>query len=212
MNYFYKNTEKFHYIALLLAFFLHAILSFWFFLNKSKPVILQQTIRVEMVSPSSQKQVKIEKKVNKKENVITSNNNKVETIKTETIKKEPTKSEDKNSKNSSEINSSGKIDKNATAKNSASSEPIFNASYLHNPTPSYPSYAKSKGFEGKVILEVLVSKSGNAEKVIISKSSGYTSLDNAAKESVEKWHFIPAYAGANAIAAKVLVPVEFKLN
>ncbi|MBM5782323.1 MAG: energy transducer TonB [Pelagibacterales bacterium] len=212
MNKIVKNDKKSHYIALFLAVFLHILITFWLLFKKSEPLVLQQAIRVEMVSPSSQKKVKKEIQSDKKENFITSKNNQTKNLETKNHKNKPKKLEEENSKNASEVNTSGKVDKNATAKNSAISDPIFNASYLYNPIPPYPSYARAKGFEGRVILEVLVSKNGTAKIVTISKSSGYDTLDSAAKDSVEKWRFVPAQKGLETIEAKVFVPIEFKLN
>ncbi len=212
MNKTLKNDRKSHYIALFLAVFLHISIIFWLLFRKSEPVVLQQAIMVEIVSPSSQRKVKKETESNKKENFIISKNNQIQNLEIKSHKNKPQKLEEENSKTSSEVNTSGKVDKNATAKNSAIIDPVFNASYLHNPVPTYPSYAKAKGFEGRVILEVLVTKNGTAKMVTISKSSGYTTLDNAAKDSVEKWRFIPAQKGLETVEAKVFVPIEFKLN
>ena len=206
----FKSDKKSHYIALLLTIFLHIILIFWLLFKKSQPIIMQQTIRVEMVAPSSYKEIKKQDNQKTKEDFIKVN--KAEDVNLGIAKKIAQKQEQQDYKNSSEVDSSGKVDKNATAKNSANSQPIFNASYLNNPAPLYPKYAKTKGYEGKVMLEVTVSKNGEAKDIRISHSSGYDSLDNAAKIAVAKWRFIPAYVGSEAVEARVLVPIEFKLN
>lgn len=115
-------------------------------------------------------------------------------------------------KESTERKTSGKETPDATALNSAISEPVFNATYLDNPAPIYPSSAKRDGIQGKVLLLVNVSAHGFAKDVRISESSGYSSLDNAAKNAVLSWKFVPARQYGKAIDAHVLVPIEFKLN
>lgn len=206
----FRNDKKSHYIALSLTIFLHIILIFWLVFKKSQPVIIQQTIRVEMVAPSSHKQIKKQNNQKTKEDFIKAH--KAKNINLGITKKIPQRQEKQDYKNSSEVNSSGEVDKNATTRNSANSQPIFNAAYLNNPTPAYPQYAKAKGYEGKVLLEVTVGKNGEAKDIKIRHSSGYDSLDNAAKNAVAKWRFIPAYIGSEPVEAKVFVPIEFKLN
>lgn len=90
--------------------------------------------------------------------------------------------------------------------------PKFGAAYLQNPAPDYPSLARRKGEQGRVLLQVLVSETGKAEKVQIDTGSGYSSLDQAALEAVRKWSFIPAKKGNRPVSAYVIVPVRFSLN
>lgn len=95
--------------------------------------------------------------------------------------------------------------------NSVQSEPVFNAQYLNNSAPEYPLQAKARNIQGKVILEVLVGKNGQALKVRIHSSSGSNLLDDSAIETVGKWQFIPAQKFGSSIEAVVLVPIEFKI-
>lgn len=90
--------------------------------------------------------------------------------------------------------------------------PNFNADYLKNPPPDYPTSARRQGQQGQVILRVLVNSSGTADQVEISKSSGVRVLDVAALEAVKQWRFIPARQGDQAVAAWVRVPLTFKLE
>ena len=90
--------------------------------------------------------------------------------------------------------------------------PKFGAAYLQNPAPEYPHLARRKSEQGRVLLQVLVSENGKAEKVQIDTSSGYSSLDQAALEAVRKWSFIPAKKGNRPVSAYVIVPVRFSLN
>ena len=91
--------------------------------------------------------------------------------------------------------------------------PNFIAAYLNNPSPQYPYLSKQRREEGTVVLKVLVNSSGNAATVVIERSSGYSRLDDAAVDVVQKrWRFVPAKQGDEAIAAWVLIPMIFKLK
>lgn len=90
--------------------------------------------------------------------------------------------------------------------------PRFGAAYLHNPAPSYPAVSRRVGEEGRVMLRVLVSKSGDAEQVQIESGSGFSRLDKAALDAVKKWRFIPAKRNNQPISAYVIVPIQFTLN
>ncbi len=93
-----------------------------------------------------------------------------------------------------------------------SSPPRFDAAYLQNPAPAYPSMSKRLGEAGKVLLRVRVSENGQAESVEIKHSSGFPRLDQAALNAVEKWRFVPAKQGDQTIAAWVQVPIHFNLE
>lgn len=91
-------------------------------------------------------------------------------------------------------------------------EPNYKANYAENPKPTYPSIARSRGWQGKVLLKVDVSVDGLSETVAVQQSSGHESLDEAAVEAVKKWKFIPAKRGDKAVASAVIVPIIFKLD
>ena len=90
--------------------------------------------------------------------------------------------------------------------------PSFNADYLKNPPPVYPSAARRQGQQGRAILRVLVNVNGMADQVEIRKGSGFGALDAAALEAVKQWRFIPARQGDQPVAAWVLVPITFTLE
>lgn len=91
-------------------------------------------------------------------------------------------------------------------------QPRFDADYLNNPKPAYPSMSKRLGEEGQVLLRVLVGQEGGAEQIEVLRSSGFTRLDDAARVAVSKWRFVPAKVGSNATQAWVQVPVTFELR
>lgn len=90
--------------------------------------------------------------------------------------------------------------------------PKFGVAYLNNPAPEYPGMAKRAGEEGRVLLKVLVSAEGEAETVSLEKSSGSERLDNAARDAVSRWRFVPARKGGQALSAYVIVPIKFSLD
>jgi periplasmic protein TonB len=92
------------------------------------------------------------------------------------------------------------------------SPPIFNAAYLDNPQPRYPPLSRRIGEQGRVILRVLVTPAGNAQQIEVRDSSGHARLDDAAREAVRQWKFVPAKRGEQPVAAWVLIPVSFRLD
>ena len=90
--------------------------------------------------------------------------------------------------------------------------PVFNANYLENPAPAYPALSRRLGEQGKVILRVLVNPSGAAAEVQVRSSSGHPRLDDAARDTVLRWKFVPASRAAEPVAAWVLIPISFRLE
>lgn len=88
----------------------------------------------------------------------------------------------------------------------------FDAAYLHNPRPSYPPLSRRLGEEGKVLLRVRVSADGQPAAVDLEKSSNFERLDEAARQVVARWRFVPAKRGDEAIEATVIVPIVFRLD
>ncbi|GGY68514.1 hypothetical protein GCM10011613_10920 [Cellvibrio zantedeschiae] len=86
------------------------------------------------------------------------------------------------------------------------------AAYLNNPPPVYPEVAQEKGWEGTVVLSVLVQPDGKAKTVEVKTSSGRKILDQAASQTVQRWTFVPARKGETAIEGWVEVPIDFRLG
>lgn len=84
------------------------------------------------------------------------------------------------------------------------------AEYLTGEKPPYPKRAERNGWEGTVLLTLLINANGEVEKVEIAKTSGYEILDRRACESVGAWRFKPARHNGVAIAATVQQPVIFR--
>ena len=84
--------------------------------------------------------------------------------------------------------------------------------YRDNPRPEYPKVAKKRGYEGAVLLEVLVNRVGKVEDVRIAESSGHQILDNSAARSVKTWVFEPGSIGGRKVDMWVRVPVRYELR
>jgi protein TonB len=84
--------------------------------------------------------------------------------------------------------------------------------YRSNPPPKYPVLARRRGFQGNVVLEVLVSQIGNVIDLRVLSSSGYSILDSAAISSVKHWTFEPGMRGQEKVEMWVRVPIRFELK
>jgi protein TonB len=86
------------------------------------------------------------------------------------------------------------------------------ASVLRGASPKYPAAARKAGWEGAVVVSILVDETGRAAAVTIRESSHYDSLDEAAVEAVKKWRFSPARRNGEPVASMHTVRVRFRLT
>lgn len=91
-------------------------------------------------------------------------------------------------------------------------QPRFNVAYLSNPAPEYPRQSQMMEEEGVVKLKVHVSADGKPMSVALYQSSGFKRLDQSALSTVQRWKFVPAKQGNQAIEGWVIVPVAFSLR
>lgn len=82
----------------------------------------------------------------------------------------------------------------------------------NNPHPEYPRAAREAGWEGTVVLQVMVLPDGTAGNVTLHKTSGHSILDEAALAAVRGWQFIPAMDGNFPVRSMVRMPVRFDLR
>jgi periplasmic protein TonB len=82
----------------------------------------------------------------------------------------------------------------------------------NNPRPEYPRAAREAGWEGTVILRVLVLPDGSAGNVTLHQTSGHSILDEAAISAVKDWRFIPAMDGNFPMQSAVHLPIRFDLK
>lgn len=83
---------------------------------------------------------------------------------------------------------------------------------LSSPKPTYPRVARKSGWEGTVVLRMLVDESGKPKRIHIRQSSGYQILDRSARETAQRWKFMPAKDGNIPVAKWVDIPIKFDLD
>ncbi|MCF8068904.1 MAG: TonB family protein [Desulfobacterales bacterium] len=84
--------------------------------------------------------------------------------------------------------------------------------YISNPKPEYPQPARKRGYQGVVVLDVLVDVKGRPSDMKVHTSSGHRVLDQAALKTVKRWLFEPGQRGNIPIETRVYVPIRFELN
>lgn len=84
--------------------------------------------------------------------------------------------------------------------------------YLSNPKPNYPGIARSRHWEGLVLLRVYVTPDGRCGSLNLARSSGHDVLDESAMTAVRNWKFIPGKRGDTPIASWATVPIQFTLR
>jgi protein TonB len=77
--------------------------------------------------------------------------------------------------------------------------------------PSYPEAARKARMEGVVILEAIITASGNVEDVRVLKSVNPL-LDSAAQRAVQQWKYRPATLNGRAVRVYLTVTVTFNLH
>lgn len=85
-------------------------------------------------------------------------------------------------------------------------------SAFHNKAPIYPIEAARLGAEGTVSLLVHVSAQGLPQDVVIASSSGSATLDRAARNAVQRWHFTPARLQGAAVPFDYPLDIRFILG
>ncbi len=83
---------------------------------------------------------------------------------------------------------------------------------IYKEKPEYPRLARQAQLEGIVFLRVLVKEDGSVGDAIIQKTSGITSLDDAALKAVFDCKFKPAIQNGRPIKVWVSFPYEFILH
>jgi protein TonB len=76
--------------------------------------------------------------------------------------------------------------------------------------PDYPELARTSKVEGKVILEIVVGRSGEVEEVKVLRS--HPLFDAAATEAVRRWKYAPALQSGRPVKVYITVVVDFRLK
>lgn len=107
--------------------------------------------------------------------------------------------------------------KAATTVSNVNKEPggpvITQARYRQAPVPAeYPPLARRRGIEGRVLVQVWLDEHGEQLKREIIESSGSALLDQAALRSVSRNQFLPHTLNGVGHAARLRLPVIFRLH
>jgi protein TonB len=90
--------------------------------------------------------------------------------------------------------------------------PSSSADYLQNPKPVYPAMSQKLGEQGKTIVRVLIGADGLPKQASIQQSSGYERLDQAARQAVMRWRYVPGKRNGVAEAMEFDVPIHWVLK
>lgn len=77
--------------------------------------------------------------------------------------------------------------------------------------PRYPLSARQRGEEGVVLLKIVVNRFGQAQATEIVRSSGFSALDEAARDAVRKARFTAADGRPAPVEAQTLLSFRFRL-
>lgn len=77
--------------------------------------------------------------------------------------------------------------------------------------PIYPPEKLAQALDKKVELLVTVEREGTVGDIVVLQSGGID-FDNAAREAVKRWRFIPATRGGVAIRSRIHVPFHFAVS
>ena len=90
--------------------------------------------------------------------------------------------------------------------------PSSDADYLQNPKPAYPAISRRLNEQGRTTVRVLIGPDGLPQRAEISKSSGFSRLDDAALATVMRWRYVPGKRGGVAEAMWFNVPINWVLE
>lgn len=83
---------------------------------------------------------------------------------------------------------------------------------LSGTPPAYPMSSRHKHEQGTVVLRLVISEEGRVIDVSVSKSSGFSALDDAAVSSVKKWRWSRTIRDGRSISISGLVRIPFVLK
>jgi protein TonB len=83
---------------------------------------------------------------------------------------------------------------------------------IDNPPPDYPEDALRRGQEGLVMILARICPEGRPLEVTVLRSSGYGTLDRAARAAVLRWAFRPATRDGRPVEGEVEIPIRFRLS
>ncbi|MCG8337645.1 MAG: energy transducer TonB [Proteobacteria bacterium] len=82
---------------------------------------------------------------------------------------------------------------------------------LYKIDPIYPYSAKRRNQTGSITLQFIVDSNGNVGQIKVLKSEPLGVFDKSAVNAVTKWRFKPGFYQGEAVATRVIVPINFQL-
>src|SRR5438132_6955404 len=76
-----------------------------------------------------------------------------------------------------------------------------------NPAPEYPPIARSRGWQGVVLVRVTVEADGTVAEAALERSSGWPVLDEAAVAAARAWRYEPKVEDGAAVSSTIVQPV-----
>lgn len=83
--------------------------------------------------------------------------------------------------------------------------------FAHQAIPVYPPLARRLGKEGRVVLKLLIDHNGRLKDIEVLEADGFGFLESAIA-AVRQSTFRPARKNGEAVAAKAVLPVRFRLD
>lgn len=84
-------------------------------------------------------------------------------------------------------------------------------SFIRRIEPVYPPLARRMGREGLVVLKLLIDRHGKLQDIEVVESAGHGFLD-AAIRAVRQSTYAPARRNGQAVSAKAVLPIRFRLD
>ncbi|MEC5399650.1 energy transducer TonB [Uliginosibacterium sp. H1] len=84
--------------------------------------------------------------------------------------------------------------------------------YRVQPSIQYPAQSRRLNEQGRVLVRILIGTNGNPQQVVVSKSSGFSRLDDAVIAGIRRASFYPYEENGQAIPVWVVAPFDFNLD
>ena len=88
----------------------------------------------------------------------------------------------------------------------------LSAQMISGKPPRYPIESRRKHEQGTVVLALTLGLDGAVETVAIAQSSGFSRLDDAARDAVRRWRWRPMIQQGQPVKVKGIVEIPFVLQ
>lgn len=80
---------------------------------------------------------------------------------------------------------------------------------IFTPSPLYPSKARRRRLESRLIIKMIVTSQGVVQKATVESGEHLETFSESALRAVKKWRFKPAQLHGKPVAVLVTLPLEF---